>query len=276
MKSTCVLARTNRHLRGVEEALGRESVPYHLLGRSGFYSQPEIRSSLAILQCAVYPSNAGLAGAIRSPFHPSKYLPKTKLLARLKELETEYWPLLTKEPGTLVESKNVESVRNFVQFIHGLSRYRSLPAGEATKKILIDLHAYDYYSAEESIDNSPIDNLKDLCKIASRFQTLKEFLDYARKVSAASKTKKGVAVGTLHSAKGLEWSTVFFIGCQEGLIPHAKSTDESEERNLLFVGASRAERNLYISYSGKPSPFLKDFIKEEPVEPIINPILGSK
>jgi DNA helicase-2/ATP-dependent DNA helicase PcrA len=274
--TTAVLGRTNRSLRTFEEALGREDVPYFLLGKSGFYSQPEIRSSLAIIQCAVYPSNAGLSGAIRSPYWISKFLPKTKLLARLKELDTDYWPLLTKEPGTLVESKNVESVRNFVQFIHGLSRYRGLPAGEATKKILIDLRAFDYFSAEESIDNSPVDNLKDLVRIAGRFPDLRGFLDYARKVSAASKTKKGVALGTLHSSKGLEFNTVFFIGCQEGLVPHAKSTDDAEERNLLFVGASRAEHRLYITYSGRPSPYLKDFIKEEPCPEIPNPILGSK
>lgn len=274
--TTCVLARTNRALRPIEEALGSKDVKYYLLGKSGFWQQPETKAALSYLQCCLFPADYALAGSIRAPFWPSKFLPKTKLLARLKELETEYWPLLTKEPGTLVESKNVESVRNFVQFIHGLSRYRSLPAGEATKKILIDLHAYDYYSAEESIDNSPIDNLKDLCKIASRFQTLKEFLDYARKASAASKTKRGVALGTCHAAKGLEWSRVFVIGCQEGLMPHTKASDEQEEKNIFFVSASRAERELIITYSGKPSPFLKDFIKEEPVEPIINPILRSK
>lgn len=274
--TTCVLSRTNRHLRGVEEALGAAGIPYYLLSKSGFYAQPEIRSSLAIIQCAVYPSNAALSGAIRSPFHPAKYLPKTKLLARLKELDTDYWPLLTKEPGTLVESKNVESLRNFVQFIHGLSRYRSLSAGEATKKILIDLRAFDYYANEsESPDNDPVGNLKDLCQIASRFSDIKSFLDYARKVSAASKTRRGVALSTLHGAKGLEFSTVYFIGCQEGLVPHAKSTDDAEERNLLFVGASRAERRLFITYSGIASRYLKDFIKEEPCPEIPNPILGT-
>lgn len=268
--TTCVLSRTNRALRPIEEALGSADIKYFLLGKSGFWQQAEIKSCLSFLQCCLYPADYALAGAIRSPFHPAKYLPKQKLLARLKELDTDYWPLLTQNPGTLVESKNVESVQNFVQFIHGLSRYRGLPAGEATKKILIDLRAFDFYAEQDEIDNSPVDNLRDLVKIADRFPDLKSFLDYARKVSAASKTKKGVALGTLHSSKGLEFSTVFFIGCQEGLVPHAKSTDDAEERNLLFVGASRAERNLYITYSGKPSPYLKDFIKEEPCPTILD------
>lgn len=279
--TTAVLARTNRHLRNLEEALGRESVPYYLLGKSGFYSQPEVRAALAYLQCAIYPSDAALGGAMRAPFHPSKYLPKTKIAARLKELPTDkepsFWHLLTKQPHILVDSKNLEALTSFTRYIGQLSRYKFLPAGEATKKILLDLRAFDYYAEEESIDNSPVDNLTDLCKIADRFPDLKGFLDYARKVSAASKTKKGVAIGTLHSSKGLEFSTVFFIGCQEGLVPHAKSTDDAEERNLLFVGASRAERNLYITYSGAPSRYLKDFIKEEscPIQ-TPNPILGSR
>lgn len=265
MSTICVLSRTNRHLRGIEEALGAAGIPYHLLSKSGFYSQPEIRSSLAIIQCAVYPSNAGLSGAIRSPFWPAKYLPKTKLLARLKELDTDYWPLLTQNPGTLVESKNVESVRNFVQFIHGLSRYRGLLAGEATKKILMDLRAFDYYAEEESADNSPVDNLRDLVKIADRFPDLKSFLDYARKVSAASKTKRGVCLATIHASKGTEYDRVYLIGCQEGLMPHAKATDEQEEANLFFVACSRSAQELFISYSGAPSKFLLDHIKNKEI-----------
>lgn len=268
--TTCVLSRTNRALRPIEEALGSADIKYFLLGKSGFWQQAEIKSCLSFLQCCLYPADYALAGAIRSPFHPAKYLPKQKLLARLKELDTDYWPLLTQNPGTLVESKNVESVRNFVQFIHGLSRYRGLLAGEATKKILMDLRAFDYYAEEESADNSPVDNLRDLVKIADRFPDLKSFLDYARKVSAASKTKRGVCLATIHASKGTEYDRVYLIGCQEGLMPHAKATDEQEEANLFFVACSRSAQELFISYSGAPSKFLKDFIKEKPCPTILD------
>jgi DNA helicase-2/ATP-dependent DNA helicase PcrA len=269
MDTTAILSRTNLGLRPFEQALTEANVPYHLLGRAGFWAQNEVRTSLAFLGCSLYPSDYLLSQAIRAPFAVTKFLPKTKLAARLKELkdeDTSYWNLLTQEPHSLVENKNLEALNNFVQFIHALSRYRDLPPGDALKKILESLRAWDYYAEEESsgLDNDPVANLVELCKLAAKHQTVKEFLDYCRKVTAASKSKKGVALATVHGAKGLEFHTVFLVGVQEGLMPHAKSTDLGEERAIFFVGASRAEKRLILSYSGQPSPFLKDFQSKKP------------
>ena len=280
--TTAILARTNRALRVMEEALGASGTKYHLLGKTGFWQQPEVKAAIAYLTLVLYPADYAIAGAIRAPFHPAKYLPKTKLLARLKELqdgkEPSYWHLLAKEPHTLGETRNQEAITSFTRFVYSLSRYRDQPSGVAVKSVLTLLQAFDYYAAEEDADNSPVDNLTDLVKIAARHNTLKDFLDYCRRVTAASKSKKGVALGTIHSAKGLEFSRVFLIGCQEGLIPHAKSTDEAEERNLFFVAASRPERDLVITYAGRPSKFLTPFLKEQPCEivPDHSLILGTK
>jgi ATP-dependent DNA helicase UvrD/PcrA len=98
--------------------------------------------------------------------------------------------------------------------------------------------------------------LSELVKLAARHSSIKEFMDFCRRASAASKGRKGVAVSTIHGAKGLEFHTVFLIGCQEGLMPHTKATDLEEERAIFFVGASRAERELKITFCGAPSPFL--------------------
>jgi DNA helicase-2/ATP-dependent DNA helicase PcrA len=265
MNSTAILARTNRATREVEAALGAANIPYYLLNRCGFWQQIEIKSGLAFCGASLYPADHLIAGMLHSPFWPVKYLPKSKLLPRLKELQTDkqpsYWHLLTQEPRSLVEEKNLKSVSEFTQFVHSLSRYKDLSAGEAVKQILLALRAWDFYANVDEIDNSPVENLTELVKIASRFQTLREFLDYARKVSAVSKRKTGVAVGTVHSGKGLEWQRVFLIGCQAGLMPHEKATDLDEERSIFFVACSRAERELHISYSGQPSPFLKSVVQ---------------
>ena len=66
----------------------------------------------------------------------------------------------------------------------------------------------------------------------------------------------------MHAYKGLEAETVFFIAVQDGILPHAKSDSIEDERNVFFVGVSRAKRNLTISYSGIPSPFLSKFLKK--------------
>lgn len=261
-KTVAILARTNRQLRLPEEILSRENMKYHLLSGSGFWATQEVKAVLSYLQCCLYPADYALAGAIRAPFWPTKYLPKTKLCARLKDLsedDTTYWHFLTKEPRALVEPKNLGAIQEFVNFVHQLSRYRDLPAPDAVKTILGLLKVGDTYADNDSPDNNPLENLADLLKLANKQRTLKDFLDYCRRATAASKGKKGVALGTCHSSKGLEFDTVYLIGCQDGMMPHAKSDDLQSEANTFFVGCSRAERNLVITFAGAPSQFLKPY-----------------
>jgi len=264
-KTTAIICRTNLGLRPFEQALADASIPYRLVGRSGFWQQPEVRLLLAHLQCCIYPSDYAVLSALRGPFYVTKYLPKSKIAARVKELQTDgepsAWHLLTKESYSLVENKNLKALQDFVQFIHQLSRYKDLRPADVVKQVIVALHAVDYYDCETTEDNDPIQNLNELVKIAGKHSTLKEFLDYARRVTAASKKRSGVALSTIHSAKGLEWQRVFMVQCSEGIIPHAKSTDLDGERNAFFVGASRSERELILTYSGRPSQFLEPYLK---------------
>jgi DNA helicase-2/ATP-dependent DNA helicase PcrA len=272
--STAILARTHRALREPEAALSSAGIPYHLVGRSGFWAAEENKAAINYLSACLFPANHVLAGILRTSFHPTKFLPRTKILARLKEFREKddsvsYWKLMTQEPLSLVEGKNLEALRSFVSFVHALSRYRDLAAGDALKQVLSSLRAFEYYGEfEDTPDSNPTENLIDLCKIAGRFPSIKEFLEYTRKVTAASKKKSGVALATVHSAKGLEWNTVYFVGVSEGILPHAKSDDLAGEANVWFVGCSRAERELVISYSGAPSPFLKEFL-DKSKQPVV-------
>lgn len=265
MDTTAILARTNLALRIYESILTEQGVKYHLVGRSGYWSQSEVRSVLAYLSCAWYPSDAAIGGALRSPFWPSKFLPKTKLAARLKELKDDadgYWHFLTREPYSLVENKNLSALQEFTRYVGSLSRYRDLRAGEAVKQIVMSLRAYDYLAEEEAcIDNDPVFNIKELEKTAAKFSTLKEFLDYCRKVTAASKSKTGVALATVHSFKGMEADVVYFVQVGDGILPHTKSTDLDSERNVWFTGCSRPRRELIVTYSGRPSIFLESYLK---------------
>ncbi len=263
-KTVAILGRTNAVLRPAEQALADAGIKYRNLGKSGYFSQPEIKGVLSYLGCVLYPADWLIAGALHSSLPPAKFLPKTKLLAALKEQHKSeadpktqgYFNYVVRIPELLVDSKNLPALRDFVSFIHSLSRYKSLPADEALKSVIQALKAVEYYREESSIDNDPVANLSQLVQLAQRHNSLKEFLDYCRRASAASKSKAGVIVGTCHAAKGLEFHTVYLIGCQEGLFPHAKSDDLEGERNCFFVGCSRAEHRLVITYSGTPSPFL--------------------
>ena len=273
-----ILSRTNLGLRVFEQALTEGNVPYHLVGKSGYWASPEVRVSLAFLGCCLYPADYLLAQAIRAPFDCAKFLPKASLLAELKARKSEemsYWKLLVSAPERLVPVKNLSALRDFTSFVHSLSRYRALSATEALKSVLSALHAVEYYSSEESTpDNDPVQNLVELVKITSRFPGIKEFLDYSRRVAAASKSRKGVALATCHAAKGMEFHTVFLTGCQVGVMPHSKATDLQEEANVFFVGASRAERRLIISYTDQASPFLKEFLDKQK-QPVVQSESGE-
>jgi DNA helicase-2/ATP-dependent DNA helicase PcrA len=266
--SVAVLSRTNRGLRPYEELFSKEGIKYYLLGKSGYWSQSEIANVMAYVQCAVFPTDAALQSAIRAPFHPSKYVKKKELVDFLKRWQERYpdkqlsmWQTL----GSIRGGENTQdrAINGFRSFVQQLSRYREAPAEVAVQGIITDLQAARYYSEEEANpDNDPVANLMELPRIAGRFSTVPEFLDHVRKVRNASKVKKGVALGTGHASKGLQFDTVFLVNATEGILPHKKAIDIDEERRVFFVMASRAAKRLHISYSGQPSRFLKDFIPE--------------
>ena len=267
-KTVAVLARTNLALRPIEQALSDASIRYHLIGRSGFWSAPEVRAVLSYLGCVNYPADWLVAGAIRAPFWPAKFLPKTKLMEALKKPQnpndatmTAHWWRLTNVPEALVDHKNLPSLREFTSFVHSLSRYKGLPSDEALKHVIQALKAVEYYKDEESPDNNPVENLVELTKQASRYPNLKDFLDFCRRASAASKGRKGVALSTIHSFKGMEADEIYVVQVCDGILPHKKSTDLEEERNIWFTACSRPKNRLTITYSGAPSPFISGIIE---------------
>jgi DNA helicase-2/ATP-dependent DNA helicase PcrA len=122
-----------------------------------------------------------------------------------------------------------------------------------------------------------LENLSELIRAISEFETLTDFLDHISLVMENDNTPNSdmVNIMTLHAAKGLEFDTVFLPGWEEGLFPHQRSLDESgqqgleEERRLAYVGITRARRNLYITHAANrrvynqwqnsvPSRFLKE------------------
>jgi DNA helicase-2/ATP-dependent DNA helicase PcrA len=129
-----------------------------------------------------------------------------------------------------------------------------------------------------------LENLKELIRSMEEFESLRSFLEHVALVMDAEQNEDldAVNVMTLHSAKGLEFETVFLPGWEEGLFPHQRALDEGgrsgleEERRLAYVGVTRAKKNLHIWFvsnrriyglwqSTIPSRFL-DELPEEHVE----------
>ena len=98
-----------------------------------------------------------------------------------------------------------------------------------------------------------------------------DWLQYAKEINAKidqmnkDRSRKGVAISTMHKAKGLEWDTVFILGADDGTIPSKKAVDQGnleEERRLFYVAVTRAKRELYLSYTDNDSTKKSRFVSE--------------
>lgn len=101
--------------------------------------------------------------------------------------------------------------------------------------------------------------------------TMDDWLQYAKEINAKidqmnkDRSRKGIAISTMHKAKGLEWDTVFILGADDGTIPSKKSVDQGnleEERRLFYVAVTRAKRELYLSYTDNDSTKKSRFVSE--------------
>ena len=137
------------------------------------------------------------------------------------------------------------------------------------KDVLRESGYLEWLEAERTIEaQGRIENLEELVNVATEYdeteaesRTLEQFLEQVSLRSDADERSDDeglVTLMTLHNAKGLEFGIVFMIGCEEGVFPHSRALDEGgleEERRLCYVGITRAERDLYMTYARTRSVF---------------------
>jgi DNA helicase-2/ATP-dependent DNA helicase PcrA len=254
------LSRTNRGLADIENALSAAGVKYKLLGKCGFYQQAEIKILCAFLQCCIGPMDHAVLTCLRSPFHVTRYIKKKELIDHIKNKQKSS----VDKPSALrlMSQEDSQAILGFVHFLDSLRRYRDLPPADALKRVVQDLQAIEHYQEEGDPDNYPVDNIKELIKLSGKFGSIRELLDYIRKVSAASRSRKAFTLSTIHGSKGLQWPKVMVASVNDGMLPHSKG-DLEEERNLFFIACSRPERELQILYHGRPSQFLQAYVKKQ-------------
>jgi DNA helicase-2/ATP-dependent DNA helicase PcrA len=218
-----VLYRTNAQSRVLEEAFLHAGIPYVLYGGQRFYERKEIKDCLAYLRIIASPQD-------KISFSRLEKIGKK----RLKDF--------------LAWKKN--------------QKVKKLNTHDLLDKILKKTKYLDRFNPKDEQDLQRIDNIKELFSVCREFPKLEDFLEnvalveqeYLPQDSAKINNKKNaVNLMTLHSAKGLEFKTVFITGMEEGLFPHSRSMldrDElEEERRLAYVGITRAKENLYLTYA---------------------------
>src|SRR5688572_24721770 len=282
-----VFYRTNAQSRVLEDALRRGRIPYVIVGGVRFYERKEIKDTLAWLRLCINPADdVAFRRAVQAP--PRGVGATT--LARLDEValdQTKPLLALAATPPVDVRGKARGALEDFATTVGRLAAQRA----DLSPPAFIDLvlQASGYRKALEQ-DRSPeaegrLENLEELVAAAEDFThvagetTLEAFLDSVALMSDVDELKDAdsrVTLMTLHSAKGLEFPVVFLTGLEEGVFPHTRSLSDpeqvEEERRLCYVGITRAEQRLYVSYAvhrrihGYDGAEASRFLREMPEE----------
>ena len=285
-KGLAVLYRTNFQSRQFEEFLRRFDIPYNLIGGVSFYHRKEIKDALAYLRVAVNPDdNVSLMRIINEPPRGIGRVTMDRLQQMARDERTTLWGVLCKGlEENVFPARTHLALERFFKLIRRSQEFIELPLHLSLDKTLEASGYVEVLRREDSEEShNRILNLKELVTVAKeqavQGYTLQEFLDQAALRSEADDYDQSAAVRlmTLHNAKGLEFPIVFLVGCEEGLFPHSRSLSEEdleEERRLCYVGLTRAQKRIYLTYSRRrrffgregsetnsPSRFLKEIPK---------------
>jgi DNA helicase-2/ATP-dependent DNA helicase PcrA len=219
-----VLYRTNAQSRVIEEAFLHFGIPYTLIGGTRFYERKEVKDILSYLRLFANPQDE-----------------------------------VAKERIIKIGKKRWDKFKVFYQKTH--ENYMNIETNELIEDIFKETGYLELYNAEDPEDYSKLENIKELKSVAVRFPNVLEFLEqvalveseYSEGEKKGGKNQDGVRLMTLHQAKGLEFPYVFIAGVEEGILPHVRSVDDlfqlEEERRLFYVGITRAQKKLYITYT---------------------------
>lgn len=268
-----VFYRTNAQSRVLEDTLVRAEIGYQVIGGTKFYERAEIKDAVAYLTALVNPQDAGaFTRIVNSPRRGIGTTSVSRLLAFANTNGLSIWEAASQAgsvPG--LGAAAVKAVGRFMDTMQAL-RERA-ESGIALAVLLGDVLEQSGYldalRAERTIEaQGRIENLEELVNVAAEYDvggsaepSLAEFLQQIALVADADGRNDDdglVTLMTLHNAKGLEYPIVFLIGLEDGVFPHSRALDEGgveEERRLCYVGITRAQRDLYITYARSRTVF---------------------
>ena len=288
LNEIAILVRVSSLMREFEDRFVTLGIPYRVIGGPRFYERREVRDGLAYLKVTAQPDN-DLA------FERIINTPKRGLgnvtVQKLHEYARSQGISLTRAARALVETDELSKAarKSLGELMANFERWRSLidglPHTELAEMILDESGYTTMWQNDKAADaQGRLENLKELVNSMEEFENLAGFLEHISLVMdvQTAETNDMVNLMTMHSAKGLEFNTVFLPGWEEGLFPHQRALDESgqegleEERRLAYVGITRARKRVKISFvsnrrihnlwqSAMPSRFL-DELPEADVE----------
>jgi DNA helicase-2/ATP-dependent DNA helicase PcrA len=256
-----ILVRASFQMREFEERFIQLGLPYRVIGGPRFYERMEIRDALAYLRVIAQPAD-DLA------FERIVNVPKRGLgdatVQMLHDFARKQRVPLAQAAATLSATDEMKPKPRLAlrDLMASFERWRgkkdSMPHNELAEIVLDESGYTEMWQNDKSADAAGrLENLKELVRSMEEFENLAGFLEHISLVMdrESSEAEQAVNIMTLHSAKGLEFDTVFLPGWEEGLFPHQRSLDESgragleEERRLAHVGLTRARKRAKIYFA---------------------------
>jgi DNA helicase-2/ATP-dependent DNA helicase PcrA len=280
LSDCAVLYRSNAQSRVLEHALFNAAIPYRVYGGMRFFERAEIKNALAYLRLLATPDDDGaLLRVINFPPRGIGARTIEALQDRARGRGTTLWQAACEGA---IGGKSGTAVTAFVRLIESMQAATAgLPLPEAVAHVNDLSGLIAHYRSERDGDDR-IENLEELVNAADSFlreadlavdapivvpeadldaeppigavDPLTAFLAHAALEAGETQAAEGrpaLQLMTVHSAKGLEFHTVFITGLEEGLFPHENSLSEpggvEEERRLMYVAITRAKRRLYLT-----------------------------
>ena len=256
-----ILVRASFQMREFEDRFIQLGLPYRVIGGPRFYERAEIRDALAYLRVIAQPADdlaferivnvpkRGLGDAALQMLHDyarKAHIPLSEAAAALAATDE-------------MKPKPRQALRDLMAaFARWREQKDKLPHTELAEIVLDESGYTDMWQKDRSADAAGrLENLKELVRSMEEFESLQGFLEHISLVMDTDRgeAEQAVNIMTLHSAKGLEFDTVFLPGWEEGLFPHQRSLDESgragleEERRLAHVGLTRARKRAKIYFA---------------------------
>jgi len=271
---TAIFYRTNAQSRVFEETFLRSAIPYKVVGGVRFYERKEVKDFLGYLRVLVNPEDEiSLRRIINTPKRGigDRALDVVDLHARTMGLT--FWRALcdaSNAPGA--PARSLIAINDFIALLGALRTLvdaKTKPSVIAQAVLEQSGLLAELVNSNDPQDEGRVENLQELVSVATEYEEsevddgeeigLSGFLEDVSLVADSDQIPDGadhggvVTMMTLHTAKGLEFPTVFLTGMEEGIFPHSRTLGErseiEEERRLAYVGVTRARKRLYLSRS---------------------------
>ena len=303
-----ILVRTNAQARIIEETLMEAGLPYRAAGGPSFYQRKEVRDMLAYLKAAAnLDDDISILRIINVPRRGIGKigLEKISLFSRIRNMSMRTaLEIIERAKDPLSEVKSVREAIDFFEYLATLRETllsRKKPVSACLREMVTHIGYWHYLLEEYKSDDKTAAwkyrNIELLAASIERWEKDPDTLDaglfaYLARVALVTRDDSDdddgkISLLTIHSAKGLEFDIVFIPGCEEGILPHARSLEDGggdieEERRLFYVALTRAKKRLFLSRCMRrkhrmqavdtaPSPFLEELpegflVSEDPAE----------